>query len=164
MQEGFFPEGSRNHSLMILGATYRGQGFNKITAYRMLKGAAELQSQRSGQEKYDSEKIWLEIIEQVFDSGWNGGTYAEDSFPDNLVEYLEGIGIPRAKAEEEAALLGVSDIYDTFENFAENIEKNTIKTGNKELDDMCRITTSMLVGVLGCPAAGKTGHPPGVDE
>ena len=157
IQEGFFPEGSRNHSLMILGATYRGQGFNKITSYRMLKGAAELQSQRSGQERYADEKIWLEIIEVVYDSGWNGGTYSEDNFPDNLVEYLESAGIQRgAKDEDEETFLGVDEVYDTFEDFAENIEKNTIKTGIDELDRLCRITTSMLVGVLGAPGSGKT--------
>lgn len=157
IQEGFFPEGSRNHSLMILGATYRGQGFNKITAYRMLKGAAELQCQRSGQERYADEQIWLEIVEQVYDSGWSGGTYAEDSFSDELKDYLIAVGVPRAKAEdEEEAFLDVSKVYDTFENFAENIEKNTIKTGIDQLDRLCRITTSMLVGILGCPAAGKT--------
>ena len=156
MQEGFFPEGSRNHALMIIAATYRGQGLGKVQAYYACKAAADLQSKRTGQEKYEKDKIWLEIIEQVYDSGWNGGTYAEDSFPDNLVEYLEGIGIPRAKAEDEDVLLGVNDVYNTFESFAENIEKNTIKTGIDELDKMCRITTSMLVGILGCPASGKT--------
>lgn len=157
LQEGFFPEGVRNHSLMILGATYRGQGFNKITAYRMLKGAAELQAQRTGQDRYSDEEIWLNIIEQVYDRGWNGGTYSEDSFSDDLVEYLEAIGVPRGNEEEdEEMLMGVDDVYDTFEDFAENIEKNTIKTGIKELDEMCRITTSMLVGLLGAPGSGKT--------
>lgn len=157
LQEGFFPSGVRNHSLMILCATYRGQGFNKITAYRMLKGAAELQHQRSGQERYGDQEIWLEIVEQIYDSGWNGGTYSEDSFSDELVAYLEGIGVPRAKAEDdEKPFLAVNDVFDTFEDFAENIEKNTIKTGIDELDNLCRITTSMLVGVLGCPGSGKT--------
>lgn len=156
IQEGFFPEGGRNSSLMILGATYRGQGFNKITAYRMLKGAAELQSQRSGQDRYGDEQIWSEIVEQVYDESWNGGTYAEDSFPDSIKEYLDEIGVPRAKAEDETILLGVDEVYDTFADFAENIEKNTIKTGIAQLDRMCRITTSMLVGVLGSPGSGKT--------
>jgi replicative DNA helicase len=156
IQEGFFPEGIRNHSLMILAATYRGQGFNKITAYRMLKGAAELQSQRTGQERYSDEEIWMNIIEQVYDSGWNGGTYAEDNFPENLKEYLTDIGIPRSNEKEEEFFVKANDVFDTFENFAENIEKNTIKTGIEELDRLCRITTSMLVGVLGAPGAGKT--------
>lgn len=156
LQEGFFPEGTRNSAMMILGATYRGQGFNKITAYRMLKGAAELQSQRSGQDRYSDEEIWLNIIEQVYDSGWKGGTYAEDSFPDEIVRYLDSIGVPRSKVTNEDAFMGVDDVYNVFEDFAENIEKNTIKTGIDELDRLCRITTSMLVGVLGCPGSGKT--------
>lgn len=157
IQEGYFPEGVRNHSLMILAATYRGQGFNKITAYRMLKGAAELQAQRTGQERYSDEQIWTEIIEQIYDNGWKGGTYSEDNFADNLVEYLEALGVPRGQAvKDDEDLVNVDEVYNTFENFAENIEKNTIKTGIEELDNMCRITTSMLVGVLGAPGSGKT--------
>ena len=157
LQEGWFPEGTRNSALMILGATYQGQGFNKITAYRMLKGAAELQSLRVGDERHPDERIWTEIIEIVYDSSWNGGTYAEENFPDNIKDYLEEIGIQRVDVNEETkAFLGVNEVYDTFENFAENIEKNTIKTGIDELDKLCRITTSMLVGVLGCPGSGKT--------
>jgi replicative DNA helicase len=158
LQEGFFPEGVRNHAMMILGATYKGQGFNKITAYRMLKGAAELQSQRTGQERYSDEEIWREIIEQIYHSGWMGGTYAEENFSDSLVEYLEIAGVPRGNEEDdsEEVLIGVDDVYNTFEDFAENIEANTIKTGIRELDERCRITTSMLVGLLGAPGSGKT--------
>lgn len=157
LQEGYFPGGSRNHSLMILAATYKSHGDSNIKAYYALKAAAELQSKRTGQERYDKEKIWTEIIAQIYDEGWNGGTYSEDHFSDVLVEYLESMGISRGDAEvDDNALIEVSDVYNTFERFAENIEKNTIKTGIDELDKMCRITTSMLVGLLGCPGSGKT--------
>lgn len=157
IQEGYFPEGSRNHAFMILCATYRGQGFNKLTAHNLLKGAAELQANITGQERYCKEKLWIEIVEVIYHQDWKGGTYSEDSFADELVDYLVANGIPKAKAEDgESAILKVGDVYDTFENFAENIEKNTIKTGIPELDKLCRITTSMLVGMLGCPGSGKT--------
>lgn len=157
LQEGFFPEGTRNSALLILGATYKGQGFNKITTYRMLKGAAELQCQRVDDDRHPDERIWTEIVEVIYDDSWNGGTYSEDNFPDNIVDYLESIGIPRGtEEEEEEVLMGVDDVFNTFENFAENIEANTIKTGIKELDNLCRVTTSMLVGLLGAPGSGKT--------
>lgn len=155
LSEGYFPEGMRNSALMILGATYAGQGINKITAYRMLKGAAELQHQRTGQERYADEEIWSNIITQVYSRQWSGGTYAEKNFPDNLRDYLEGLGLDESKVKD-TPLTGVDDVFSVFENFAQNIEKNTIKTGIKELDDKCRITTSMLVGLLGAPGAGKT--------
>lgn len=155
LSEGYFPSGVRNNALLILGATYQGQGLNKLTAYRMLKGAAELQSQRTGQERFPDEEIWVNIIEQVYSPHWNGGTFAEDNFPDNIKEYLLGLGIQPKKAEENP-LTDIDNIYKTFENFAENIEKNTVKTGITELDKLCRITTSMLVGLLGAPGAGKT--------
>ena len=155
LSEGYFPSGMRNTALIILAATYANQGLNKLTTYRMLKGAAELQHQRTGQERYSDEEIWKNIIEQVYSSTWTGGTYTEDNFPDNLKEYLLGLGIQPKKVDENP-LTDIDTIYSTFENFAENIEKNTIKTGIDELDKICRITTSMLVGILGAPGAGKT--------
>ena len=157
LMEGYFPAGARNDAMMILGATCRGQGLNKLITYRILKGAAELQSQRTGQDRYSDEQIWTEIVEQIYESGWKGGTYAEENFPDELADYLDEMGIPRQKGEvEDNPLVPINDVYDTFEDFAENIEKNTIRTGIKALDKLCRITTSMLVGILGSPGAGKT--------
>lgn len=155
LSEGYFPPGSRNSALMILGATYQGQGLNKLTTYRMLKGAAELQSKKFDQSRYSDEEIWTNIIEEVYSQGWNGGTYSEENFPEELQDYLSGLGIERSKVEEEP-FITTNDVYETFENFAENIEANTIRTGITELDKKCRVTTSMLWGLLGSPGSGKT--------
>jgi hypothetical protein len=155
LTEGYFPPGMRNSALMIIAATYRGNGQSKLHAYHACKAACEYQSQRFDQDKYDKEELWKTVIEVVYGDTWEGGTYAEENFPDNLKEYLEELGIPRKKGEDNP-LVPIDDIFNTFENFAENIDKNTIKTGISDLDKMCRVTTSMLVGVLGAPGAGKT--------
>jgi KaiC/GvpD/RAD55 family RecA-like ATPase len=154
---GYFPPGSRSHAMMILAATFRGQGFPKEVAGRMLKGAAELQAERFGQEKFANDEIWGNQIKQVYDDFWQGGTYAEENFPEEIKEYLTELGIPNERAEqEERPIESVDDVYSVFEKFAENIDQNTIITGIDELDNKVKLTTSMLVGLLGAPGAGKT--------
>jgi replicative DNA helicase len=43
-----------------------------------------------------------------------------------------------------------------FKKFATEIDKNTIKLGIPAIDNKVRVTTSMLVGLLAAPSAGKT--------
>ena len=155
LQQGFFPPGARNNALMVLAATYRSHGWLKEHTFNILKGVAEVQAKRYTQDKYSDEKIWKEIIQTVYSDLWVGGTYAEDKLPLEITEHLEGLGVGREKPSE-TNLVPVDDIYSTFEDFAVNIEKNTIKTGISGLDNLCRITTSMLVGLLGSPGSGKS--------
>src|SRR5690606_35085145 len=76
LQMGFFKEGERNTAFMILAATYKSQGFPKEIAYRMLKGVAEIQSERNNQEPYSNEELWKNIIEVVYSPNWRGATYS----------------------------------------------------------------------------------------
>jgi len=154
---GFFPNGCRSHALMILASTYAAQGYPREVAYRMLKGAVELQNERHGGDKFDNDEIWNNVIDQVYSPLWNGGTYAEESFPDELKEYLSKLEIP-SKLESNDIFQNTKGVFDTFKNFAENIDANTIRTGIKPLDTLSdfRLTTGMLVGLLGAPSSGKT--------
>lgn len=156
LMNGYFPPGTRNTALMILAATFKGQNFPKEVAGRMLKGAAELQARRFNTDKFENDVIWGNHIKQVYDELWDGGTWAEDNFPDELKDYLSSLGIKNEKAQDESAIESVDDVFSVFENFAENIDQNTIPTGIRELDNTVRLTTSMLVGLLGAPGAGKT--------
>jgi hypothetical protein len=81
LQEGFFQAGERNTAFMILSSTYKNQGFNKEIVYRMLKGMAELQARRSGQERYSDEELYNNIVDVVFSPGWKGGTYSYENTP-----------------------------------------------------------------------------------
>lgn len=155
---GFFPNGCRSHALMILASTFKSQGYPQSVTYRMLKGAAELQSQRHGGEQFSKDEIWENIINQVYTPLWNGGTYAEENFPDDLKKYLTKLNVPSKESIDENYFENTTSVFNTFKNFAENIDANTIRTGIEPLDKLqdFRITTSMLVGLLGAPSSGKT--------
>jgi replicative DNA helicase len=157
LSEGYFPPGSRNIALMILAATYKNEGFSKRNTYYVLKGASEAQSERFGQEKYSKEQLWKEIIKVVFDIGWNGGTYAEENFPEEISEYLLSIGVKRSKdAEEDFRPKRIIDIAPKFKDYVKNIDKNRIITGIKTIDDNLFISTGTNMALLGAPASGKT--------
>ena len=115
LSEGYFPSGQRNTALMIIAATYRGQNLSKIQAYYACKAAADIQSSRFDQDKYDKDKIWKEIINVIYGDTWQGGTYAEDDFPENLVEFFNEQGIPRGVVVDAEAL--VENIQDGFDDF-----------------------------------------------
>lgn len=158
LQEGFFPAGSRNDALLILAATYQGQGFNKITAYRMLKGAAQLQSDRYGQERYSDQEIWKEIIEEVYNTTWNGGTYAEDNFPDSIVEFFQELKIPRGEEpdEQETLIEDIESGFDEFVEYANRIDEYTMKFGIDPLDEKLKVRKGHLIFLLAPPGVGKT--------
>jgi replicative DNA helicase len=156
---GYFPSGCRSYSLMVLAATFKAQSFPEEVTYHALKGAAEIQAGRYNVEPFSKEEIYTNIISQVYGDFWNGGTYAEDTFPEELKQYLTDLGIPRkVDKDSEDIFKDSSDVFKIFGDFAKNIDKNTLKTGIEPLDNMkdLRITTGMLVGLLGAPSVGKT--------
>jgi hypothetical protein len=153
--QGYFPEGTQNDAIMILASTFKANKFDLKDAFYLVKSACDKQAERFNKEPIDDDDIEARV-EKVYEASWNGGQYSEDNFPKKLQDYLIENGIPRKKQADMADLQSVDEVYDTFENYAENIDMNTVKTGIKDLDKICRITTSMLVGLLGCPAAGKT--------
>jgi len=158
LSNGYFPSGMRNYSLLILGATYAGQGFNKATTYRMLKGAAELQSERFGQDRFPDEEIWKNIIGQIYGGSWTGGTYSEDNFPEELQQYLDDLGIERTPSDDDDNRLVevLGEGFDVFAEYARTINEHTIKTGIHPLDEKLKIRAGHLVFILAPPSVGKT--------
>jgi KaiC/GvpD/RAD55 family RecA-like ATPase len=155
---GYFPEGTRNFALMILAATYKGQGMPETVTYHALKGAAELQSNRFNTDKYSKDEIYLNIIKRVYSETWAGGTYAEDSFPKPLQDYLTELGVPR-KAEadvQEQMIETIDEGYEGFIKYAEEIEKNTMRFGIRELDEKLQIRKGHMIGLVAPPGVGKT--------
>jgi KaiC/GvpD/RAD55 family RecA-like ATPase len=154
LQQGFFKNGERNTAFMILASTYKSQGFPKEIIYRMLKGVAELQAKRNNSERYSDEELYNNIVEVVCSPNWKGGTYSYENTP-LLQEVTKRLGLKVPK-KEELPLVPVSSVSSIFKKFATEIELNTIKLGIDEIDRDIRITTSMLVGLLAAPSAGKT--------
>lgn len=154
LQEGYFVEGERNNAFLILAATYKAQGFDKEIAYRMLKGVAELQARRNNCKRYPEEELWNNIINVVYSDTWNGGTFSYENTP-LLQEVTKRLNLP-IETTKEKAIINISEMFSAFKSFAENIDKNTVELGIPEVDSYIRITTSMLVGLLAAPSAGKT--------
>jgi hypothetical protein len=154
LQEGYFGSGERNTAFMILAATYKNQGFSKEIIYRMLKGVAEVQARRNGVERYSDEELYNNIVEVVTSPNWKGGSYSYENTP-LLQEVTKRLGLKVPKSDE-TNIIQVNDVSDIFRKFATEIDKNTIKLGIDEVDNNVRVTTSMLVGLLAAPSAGKT--------
>lgn len=154
LQEGYFGAGERNTAFMIMGSTYKGQGFSKEITYRALKGVAEVQAERNGVERYSDKELWNNIVEVIYKTDWKGGTYSYDNTP-LLQDITKRLGL-KVPTEAEKPFIEVNSVTDIFKKFALDIDKNTIKLGIDNVDKEVRITTSMLVGLLAAPSAGKT--------
>lgn len=153
LQEGYFSHGDRNTAFMILGATYKAQGFPKEIAYRMLKGVAEIQAKRTGEDEKDSDYIWNNIIGSIYSPTWRGATYSYENTP-LLQKVTSELGLK--VDNDNTAFVPLPDVTSIFKRFAEDIDNNTIKLGIESIDRDVRVTTSMLVGLLAAPSAGKT--------
>lgn len=158
LEQGFFPSGLRSYSLMVLASTYKGLGYNETKCYYSLKAAADLQAQRFNQEKFSKEEIYKNIISQVYGQNWQGGTYAEDNFPDQLKDYLTELGIPRQNETDihENYVVNITKGFDSFREYAENIDANTMKFNIPDLDNVLKVQVGHLIGVLAGPGIGKT--------
>lgn len=154
--QGFYPPKNRSVALHILAVTLRSKGLSKDECYSILKSTNRTQSTRHNQEEFDKEELFNNVIRDAYSENRNGGTYSEDNFPVELQNYLVKIGVPRQNELNLKDIEDIDDVFNVFDNFATNIDKNTFKTGIKQLDDFCRITTSMLVGWLGAPGSAKT--------
>jgi replicative DNA helicase len=151
LQEGYFKKGNRNEAFMILGTTYKLAGFDATQTFYLLEAVAEKQAFRNNEDRKASQDIRKEIIDVIFSANWKGGIYSEE---DNtlLKGLIDTYGLKRY-ADSGYTL---DDMHRRFEDFAKNIDKNTIKTGIKPIDDDVLITTGMLVSLLGSASAGKS--------
>ena len=158
LSEGFFPSGQRSNSLMILAATYHGLGFSKTKAYHLLKAAIELQANRYHQDKFDKKEMFTKIINQVYSDFWEGGTFSEENFPEELKRYFAELKIPRLdpKDVDESLIVDVEKGITGFFDYAVNIEKNTVKFGIPDLDRNIKVQKGHLIGILAGPGIGKT--------
>lgn len=158
--QGFFKQGEKHHSLMILTATCKGMGYDKITTYYMCKAALQKSYERYGNESFNKETewdgiksdLWNKIINDVYGENWKGGQYSEkeDMF---LQKKSDELGIKELTTTSSVNIKSALKIY---KDYAKNISKLTLKTGIKELDEKQRITVGMAFGIVASPGCGKT--------
>lgn len=157
LQSGNFSSGERSNSLICLAATYKNQGFEKEHTYRILKGVAEKQSLRTGQERFSDTEIFTNIIGEVYSDGWKGGQFTCREVGNWLHDYCQGLGDKKCSHKEDAdCFIEIDEFASKFTDFATNINKNKLRLGVPSIDDKVMVSTSMLVGLLGAPSAGKT--------
>lgn len=151
---GFFESGERSQALMILGASNKAIGMDETHNYYALKAAADLQSQRTGSDKFSKDEIWKNIISQIYSPLWMGGTYSVKTEP--LLQKIN-MHIPASiKVKDMADIVGISEGYEAFKHYAKNIEENTMKVGIPQLDRQLNFQRGRLYSILGSPGSGKT--------
>lgn len=157
LAQGFFDSGERHNALMVVAATCRGLGYDKQTAYYICKSALKKQAARTNSPEFDKSELFENIIEQsVYSDTWEGGQYSPKTNP-WLAEYCKRMGFDANQKEElEVPAINLTDMSTDFVKFAQEFDKNILKTGIKELDDNATLTVSTLNGLLGQPGAGKT--------
>ncbi len=157
ISQGIFPNGCRNDALMILGATLKAKGMDRTQCYYALKASADKQSEVFGQDKYGKDEIWKNIITPIYSALWNGATYSTANFPEKLRQFYLDSGIPEiTEVQGDNKPIDLGDLFGVFSKYAENIDKNTVRTGIKELDQNLKLQTQMLVGLVGVAGSGKT--------
>lgn len=151
LMQGFFGSGERDTSMMILAATCKSMGYDKVTTYYMCKSALQKSWERNGKGDFSKEDLWKKI-EQVYADSWKGGSYSEteDAF---LQKKAEEQGIKELTSSSTVDIKGALRIY---KDYAKNISKLTLKTGIEELDKKQRITVGMAFGIVASPGSGKT--------
>lgn len=145
--------GERNYAFLCLASTYKNLGYDYEVILGMLKGVAELQASRTGEDPYEEHKIEARVRD-VFSDSWKGGQFTTRDPNNWLYKYAVKMGVERH--DEETSPKTIYDIKEGFASFVKNIEKNTIKTGIDVLDKDMPITVGMNLGIVAAASAGKT--------
>lgn len=158
LKEGFFygsesvAVGERNIAFMILAATYKNQGFSEDETLSLLDITAQKQAKRTNEELVSTDRLQREVINSIYSPRHRGGIYPKDE--PLLVLTRERFKI--LDTDIPVDLCKIDEVGLDFMDYAKNIDKNTVKTGLKSLDDSVLITSGMMVALLAAPGAGKT--------
>lgn len=164
MQSGI---GERNTIFLRLAAFYKNQGMTKDVCYNTLKGISRENARLYPEhEPFDKDEIWNTVVNSVYSGdAWKtipgaAGTDANNEmvkrYCDAIQKYTEKKCCLHSKVDNTQNIVQIGEVSDSFRNFAENFERNTVKTGIGFIDQHMNIaigTTTLLVGATGC---GKT--------
>lgn len=156
LQNGYFESGNRSTVLLMLASTYKNLGYDQEITYRMLKGVAELQSKRSGGERFPDEEIYNNVILQVYGPYWGGGqgTCKEEGW---LRDYCQSLGEHKCTNDsEKTKSIQIDEVFKLFENYTVNLDKNVLYTGIQSLDKKCKLLVGTSNAIVAPPSLGKT--------
>ena len=142
--------GERDNGFLCLAAVYKKKGFDKISTYHLLKGVAELQASRTGEERFPNEDIWKKV-ETVYDPEWNNGKHRiwlEE-------KYAAKYNIPIVNYNTDTKIVGIKEGFQNFIDYAKDIDEYRFEFGIPELDEKMKARTGYLIGMLAPPSIGK---------
>lgn len=160
LQNGMFEPGFRSEPLLCLASTYKNLGYAQGITYRMLKGVAELESQRNNSERYNDKELYNNIVLQVYSDRWKNGQFSCKEPGNFLYDYCNSLGDHSCKHDKKAnetRIRTLVDLAPKFKEYVKNIDKNTILTGIPSIDKNVFISTGANVGIIGaagCHAKG----------
>ncbi len=155
--------GERNVLFLRLASWYRNQGMAKEVALSTLAGIAELNAKLYPEaDPYTKSELENTVINSVYGSkSFKQMPGASGTSPDNelLKKYCDLISSKthkkcclHSRAENRETTVQIDSVSESFEDFASNFDRNTVKTGIAFIDDNMNIavgTTTLLVGATG---------------
>ena len=162
-------EGERNAIFFRLAAYYKNQGHSKEETHGLLKGIARNNSLLyPDAEPFKKQEIWNTVLSSVYSpsSNWKAIPGAAGTDKDNPIikRYCDAIGkhtnhkccLHHDAATHAQTTVEISEVFDSFKTFAENFDKNIVKTGINFIDDNMKIATGTTTLLVGAAGSGKT--------
>ena len=154
---GLFKAGERNAALMTIVSYFKNRGDNSSVAYHRGLGVIENQANRNNCDEVDKKVFHDTVVNVIYSDSWKGGQYTCREEGSWLASYCKSLGDHKCNhKDDENCFVEIDDFAARFSDFAVNIDKNRLKFGIDAIDNRVMVTTSMLVGLLGAPSAGKT--------
>ena len=155
LAQGRFEIGKRNHSFMVIASTCRALKYGRDHTAAICAAADKLHCEITGDSEMGESALEREVLDVVFGSHWNGGQYSVENDIE-LRNYCNKHGFKVERDDHITQVINLQDVNASFKDFVKNIDKNTIKTGIKRLDDALPITIGNNLGLIGAAGAGKT--------
>jgi RecA/RadA recombinase len=147
----------RHTKLLAIVATSKALNELEGNAYYRAKHAMKRGVERYGGEECSKDDL-QNIVKSVYSKNWTGGTFScRDGKSPWLTDLCNSLGRNKCNHKETTnELVTVDKVFSTFKNYAENADKNMIKTGIPSLDNSIKFRVGQMVGLLGAPSSGKT--------
>lgn len=166
LTHGVMVPGERSRTFFILSRYFRNQGFDKDVCYNTLKGIARKNSELYPEsDPIPKDEIWNQHVASAYSAtgmeqlhvGTTGTSY-DDAL---LEKYCTCIHHTRpcylhSKKEEKESLVTTEDIFGRFSHYAENFDKNLVRTGINFLDENLKISTGTVNILAASNGTGKT--------
>lgn len=160
--------GERNAIFLRLAAYYRNQGYTKDVAYNVLKGIARENARLYPEHlAFTKDEIWNTVINSAYSDAGKfkviAGAVGTDPENETLKQYCNAVGLHTNKPccmhghlSDDKTTVQIEEVFGSFNTFAENFEKNVVRTGIDFMDEHMKITTGTTSLLVGAAGSGKT--------